>query len=251
MEIHEITRRRAEQLDEVNWGAIPGALAGIAKQGIQQALDPNRDRFGPVAAVGQETQAVNAMTDTIVKNQANAAYQTWQQAIQTKLQQSGQSDVAKLGRNDIENTLKNYVNQRLTPGGQSVDMLSGPPVIKNSIKRTMDTIVANTLANKWKSPETAAAWMRLVKTVRMSINQTDTGQPGQSGTAGPSNTPGGVSLNPATQRIAQSISPYTTSIARLLPSNYNATQISPTNNSSVNAILANLGLLKGYKPGTP
>ena len=245
MEIHEITQRKhkAKQLDEVNFSAIPGALAGIAKQAITGQTT--------TAVPGQERNVAYDVTDDLVKQQANSAYQTWQQAVQAKLQEFGVSDASKLSRREIETTLKNYVEQRLLDGRQSIDTLQGQPAITNSIKQTMQTIVLNTLSNDWKDPKTADAWMRLVKGLRIAQSQ-DVRQMSATGQLpGAAAGGGGISLNPQTQRIAQQIAPYTTQMARLLPTNYNSAQVPPTNNATVNAILANLGLLKGYNPGKP
>jgi len=258
MEIHEITQRKrnrkAKKLDEVNWGALPGALGGIAAQALQQKLNPNQELVGKPIPPGQEKNAAYAATDDLVKQQSASAYQTWQQAMQAKLQEFNVSDASKIGQHEIETTLKNYVEQRLMGGLQGIDSLQAQPIVTTNIKQAMQTIVQNSLANKWKDPKTAEAWARLIRGIRIAQSQ-DVRQLAAAGSGpgarGGNARGGGVTLNSQTQALSQRIAPYTTSIARLLPSNYNSTQISPTSNSSVNAILANLGLLKGYKPGTP
>ena len=240
MKLFEIT----QTVNEVNWGAIPGALGGIAKQAITGQT--------PSAVPGQERNVAYDVTNDLVKKQANAAYQTWQRAVQAKLKEFNLSDASKLPRREIETTLKNYVEQSLLGGFQSIDSLQGQPAVTNSIKQTMQTIVLNTLANDWKDPKTGDAWMRLAKGLRIAqaqdVKQMATvGQNAGAAAAGG----GGITLNPQTQRIAQQIAPYTAQMARLLPSNYNASRVPPTSNATVNAILANLGLLKGYNPGKP
>jgi hypothetical protein len=245
MEIHEITQRKhkSKKLDEVNFGAIPGALAGIAKQAVTGQTTS--------AVPGQEQNVAYKVTDDLVKQQANSAYQTWQQAVRAKLQEFGVSDASKLSRREIETTLKNYVEQRLMAGQQNIDSLKAQPTITNTIRQTMETIVLNTLDNKWQDPTTGDAWMRLVKNLRMSQFQGVKQMTASGQVSGPAAGGGGITLNPQTLRIAQQIAPYTAQMARLLPTNYNSAQVPPTANATVNAILANLGLLKGYNPGKP
>lgn len=245
MEIHEITqlKRKAKKLDEVDLGAAVAGLGSIAAQAITGRAT--------TAVPGQERNVAYNVTDDLMKRQGASAYQTWQQAVQAKLQEFKVSDASELPRREIETTLKNYIEQRLLAGRQSIDTLQGQPAITNSIKQTMQTIVLNTLDNKWKSPNTADAWMRLVKGLRIAQSQdvrqlAATGQIPGAATGG-----GGITLNSQTERLSQLVAPYTASIARVLPSNFNSTQVPPTNNPSVNAILANLGLLKGYNPGKP
>ena len=203
MEIHEITRLKAQKLDE---GPKLQALGGMAKQYIQQKLNPNQDRFGPVAAVGQEKAVAKALTDPVVNQLADQAYQSWQQGVQAKLQQFKKSDASQLGRNEIETMLNNYVDQRLLPGSLTIDSIGGPPVVKNAVKRAMEPIILNTLANKWRDASTANAWMKLIQAIRIVIFQTPTGQPGGIGQIQPQ-TQQATQLTPAAQAHLQVMAP--------------------------------------------
>jgi len=247
MEIHEITRLKSQKLDEVNFSAIPGALGGIVKQAIMSPAATGTDppRVGPMAAIGQEKTAANAVTNDLYAKAAKQADQNWRKGVMTQLA-NFKYNTQNWNRTDIETMLRDYVQNRLLPGQQISD-----PKVDNQIRKiaykTSSLGSLSTPADMKKWDQLAADWPALMTAIR----DAQATQPVAAQNTGVSNAPGSVSLNPATQAIAQTIAPYTTSIARLLPSNYNSTQISPTNNSSVNAILANLGLLKGYKPGTP
>jgi len=264
MEIHEITRLKAQKLDEISLGAIPGAVAGkvkqaagavkqvatgptaqalggIASQYIQQKMNPYGEPSGPTAAVGQERNVAYALTDPLVKQQAAQAYQSWQQGVQAKLQEFGQSDASKLGQREIATMLQTYVDQRLMPSSQTVGNLQGHPAIANSIKKSMDTITLNTLANKWKDPKTADAWMQLVKTIRISQFQTPTG-PAQSRGTGQTQTAQATQLTPQAQAHLQAMAPGIQALQGYWPRGQ-TTKVPATSNQAVNALLSGMGLL--------
>jgi hypothetical protein len=240
MEIHEITRLKAQKLDEVNFSAIPGALGGMVKQAI---MNPGQERVGPVAAVGQEKAVAKALTDPIVKQQAASAYQTWQNGVTAKLKEFNKSDASQLGRNEIETMLKNYVDQRLMPRNQSVDSLGGLPVVKNAIKRAMEPIILNTLANKWRDPSNADAWMKLIKAIRIAAFQSTAGQSvgavtGQSQPQAQQAT----QLTPQAQAHLQAMAPGIQALQGYWPRGQ-TTKVPATSNQAVNAVLSGLGLL--------
>jgi hypothetical protein len=238
MEIHEITRLKPQQLDE---GPTLQALGGIAKQYIQQKINPNQDRFGPVAALGQEKAMAKALTDPLVKQLAAQAYQTWQQAVQAKLQQFKKSDASQLGRNEIETMLNNYVNQRLMPNQISVDDLGGLPVVKNTIKRAMEPIILNTLANKWRDASTADAWMKLSQALRIAAFQIP---PKQNSNTGQTQyqSQQATQLTPVAQAYLQQMGPGIRELQLYWPQGQ-TTKVPATNNQAVNALLAGMGLL--------
>lgn len=245
MEIHEITRLKAQKLDEVNFSAIPGALGGMVKQAI---MNPGQERVGPVAAVGQEKAMAKALTDPIVKQQASASDQTWQNGVTAKLKQFNKSDASQLGRNEIETMLKNYVDQRLMPGKQSVDSLGGLPVVKNAIKRAMEPIILNTLANKWRDPSNADAWMKLIQAIRIAAFQSAAGQSVGAVTGRGAATQiqptaqQATQLTPQAQAHLQVLAPGIKELQKHWPQGQ-TTKVPATSNQAVNALLSGMGLL--------
>jgi hypothetical protein len=226
MKLHEITL----PVNEVNVGAIPGALADIARQAIMR--NPESDRVGPVATPGQEQNMAYALTNDLVKKQGQSANQVWQQAIQAKLEEFGVSDAGQLPRKEIEKTLTDYINRSLL-AGQSVANIQGQPVLLNSIQQTMQTIVLNTMNNQWKDPKTADAWMRLVKGLR--IAQAQDVKQMQSAV-------GNTGADPETQQLQKR---FATQIAAMKSSTQRHNQsIRPTPNRLINAIAGALGLMQ-------
>ena len=231
MKLHEITL----PVTEVNLGAIPGALAGIAKQAIMQNPGQDTPRAGPVAVPGQEQNVAYALTNDLIKKQGQSAYSTWQQAVQAKLGEFGVSDANQLPRREIETTIKNYVEQRLLDG-QSLDSIQSLPALTNSIRQTMQTIVLNTMNNQWKDPKTADAWMRLVKGLRIAQAQ-DVKQMAASG-----QLPSSTGVDAETQQLQRQFAGQIS--AMKAAARNHRQQINPTSNKLINAIAGSLGLVR-------
>ena len=181
-----------------------------------------------------------ALTDPIVKQQAAASDQAWQNGVAAKLKQFNKSDANELGRNEIETMLKNYVDQRLM-GGQTVDSLEGLPVVKNAIKRAMEPIILNTLANKWRDPRNADAWLKLIQAIRIARFQTASRQSVRTGQT-QYQSQQATQLTPAAQAYLQQMGPGIRELQQYWPQGQ-TTKVPATNNQAVNALLAGMGLL--------
>jgi len=129
MKLHEITL----PLNEVNWGAIPGALGGIAKQAM--GIEP------APALPGQERRAGMQLTSPLFQQQAQSMKRTWAAAVQAEMAARGVTDIRKLPPNRLQDIMKSYIEDRLFAGRMRIQDLSAP--LPNMINQVTQSIVNN------------------------------------------------------------------------------------------------------------
>jgi len=237
MEIHEITRLKAQKLDEVNFSAIPRALGGMVKQAI---MTPGQDRrVGPVAAVGQEKTAANAVTSDLYAKAAKQADQAWRKGVMAQLA-NFKYNTQNWNKTDIEAMLRDYVQNRLLPGQQISD-----PNVYNQIRKIADKTSGlgslSTPADMKKWDQLTTEWPTLMTAIRDAQNKTPkAGQP-RRGIA-PIQSQQATQLTPAAQAHLKAMGPGIQALQGYWPQGQ-TTKVPATNNQAVNALLSGLGLL--------
>jgi len=231
MEIHEITRLKPQKLDEINLGAIPGALGSMAKQAITGST--------PGAAVGQEQNVATQLTGNIVAQAATQADQAWRKGVMAQLA-NFKYNTQNWNRTDIEAMLRNYVQNRILRGQQISD-----PNVDNQIRKiaykTSGLGSLSTPADMKKWDQLTTDWPILMTAIRDAQNKTPTaGQP-RRGIA-PIQSQQATQLTPAAQAHLQAMGPGIQALQGYWPQGQ-TTKVPATSNQAVNALLSGLGLL--------
>lgn len=222
MQIAEITRNKKKAVNEVNWGAIGGALAGMAKQSVTGQTTQ--------AVPGQEATVSQQMLQPLQNQQIQAATQAWKSAVAAKMQQQKTTDPNQLGTYQLTSMITDYIDNRLFAGRAQVKSL--PARFKQAIIQDIRGIVLATKVNN----ESAMTQQieNLVKNVQTATTNQVFRQP-----TGTSQT----QLTPAAQVMMQRMAPQIAQLQKSWPQGQNQ-QVMPTNNQAVNALLAGLGLLR-------
>lgn len=226
MQISDITQRKKKPISEVNWGAIGGALAGIAGQAITGNT--------PQAAPGQEAKVAKQLNAPSQNIQIDSVQKTWSKAVAAKMAELGVTDTKLLNTQMLTDLATEYIQNRLFAGQTTIASLA--PRHRNRIQQDINNVVAATQSNNASSLKTA-----LEKTVNdihsATMNRVFSNQYHQPGAASP-----GAQLTPATQVMMQRMAPQIAQLQQRWPAGQNQ-QVAPTNNQAVNALLAGLGLL--------
>lgn len=231
MQISDITRGKKTKVNEVNWGAIGGALTGIASQAVTGKT--------PQAAPGQEAKVAQQIIEPLQKQQINALLQAWAGMVANKMAELKTDDPSQIGAYPLAAMLTDYINNRLFAGRTSVSSLPGR--FKTAAQADIRAIVTGTRTGD--NNLVATHLENLVKNVQAAtVNQVF--------------RPGGTApqLTPAAQAMMQRMAPQIAQLQRQWPAGQNQ-QVMPTNNQAVNALLAGLGLLRTSSspvvPGAP
>ena len=236
MEIHEITRLKAQKLDEVNFSAIPGALGGMVKQAI---MTPGQDRVGPVAAVGQEKAVASQLTSDLYAKAAKQADQNWRKGVMTQLA-NFKYNTQNWNRTDIETMLRDYVQNRLLQGRQISD-----PKVDNQIRKIayktsgLGSLSTPTDMKKWD--QLSADWPTLMTAIRDArATQPVTGR--GAATQIQTTAQQATQLTPQAQAHLQTLAPGIKSLQQVWPAGQ-TTRVPATSNQAINALLSGMGLL--------
>lgn len=225
MKLHEITL----PLNEVNLGAIPGAIGGM----IKQAVTGNT----PQALPGQERRAGMQLTTPLFQQQAQSMKRTWAAAVQAEMAARGVTDIRKLPPNRLQDIMKGYIEDRLFAGRMRIQDLSAP--LPNMINQVTQSIVNNSA--DLSDPALNKSFEDLAKYVQNAM-ASDVFSRGKRGVPGVP-APGGTSsasdpeIQQLQQRFAREISMMQSAGRR-----YNQA-IRPTPNKLINAVAGGLGLL--------
>jgi len=231
----------SQKLDEVNFSAIPGALGGIVKQAIMSPAATGTDppRVGPVAAIGQEKTAANAITNDLYAKAAKQADQAWRKGVMAQLA-NFKYNTQNWNKTDIEDMLRNYVQNRILRGQQISD-----PNVYNQIRKIADKTSGlgslSTPADMKKWDQLTTEWPTLMTAIRDAQNKTPkAGQP-RRGIA-PIQSQQATQLTPAAQAHLQAMGPGIQALQGYWPQGQ-TTRVPATSNQAVNALLSGLGLL--------
>lgn len=225
MKLFEIT----QPVNEVNWGAIPGALGGIAKQAM--GIEP-----APVPP-GQERRAGMQLTTPLTNQQADSMKKTWAAAVQAEMAARGITDIRKLPPTRLQDIMKTYIENRLFAGRMRVSDLSAP--LPNLINQATQRIINN--SGDLSDPTLDKSFEDLAKYIQNAM-ASDVFTRGKRGVPGMP-APGGVAgaSDPEIQQIQQQ---FAREIALMQSAGRRYNQpIQPTRNKLINAIADGLGLL--------
>lgn len=233
MQISDITRGKKKPISEVNWGAIGGALTGIANQAITGKT--------PQATPGQEQTVAKQILQPLQNQQIDAVVRGWNNMVAAKMAQQGFTDPNQLGVYMLNQMLTSYIENRLFAGRQQIARLS--PKYKTAITQDMRGII---LASKTNNTEDLREMLgNLVKNVQAATMAQTYSSAGTQATG---------QLTPAAQIMMQRMSPQIAQLQKSWPPGQNQ-QVLPTTNQAVNALLAGLGLLRTSNapvvPGAP
>lgn len=225
MKLHEITL----PLNEVNLGAIPGAIGGM----IKQAVTGNT----PQALPGQERRAGMQLTTPLFQQQAQSMKRTWAAAVQAEMAARGVTDIRKLPSNRLQDIMKSYIEDRLFAGRMRIQDLSAP--LPNMINQVTQSIVNNSA--DLSDPALNKSFEDLAKYVQnaMASDVFSRGKRGAPGVPAPGGT-SGVS-DPEIQQLQQQFA-REISMMQSAGRRYNQA-IRPTPNKLINAVAGGLGLL--------
>jgi restriction endonuclease Mrr len=219
MQISDITQSKKKPISEVNWGAIGGALAGIAGQAITGKT--------PQAASGQEAKVAQQLLQPLQPKQLEAAMAAWASIVASKMAQMKVDSPSKLSSFALTSMLTDYINTRLFAGRDAVNNL--PKRNKAALQADIRGIVSGT---KTEDNNLVAHHLEsLVQNVQAAT---------VSQVYNPSRSP---QLTPASQVMMQRMAPQIAQLQQQWPAGQNQ-QVAPTNNQAVNALLAGLGLLR-------
>ena len=139
MEIADITKkpRKKKKVNEVNWGAIGGALGGIARQAITGNT--------PGAAPGQEAAMAKQLVQPLTNQQADATRKAWQQAVSAEMAQRGLTDPSGIPTADLKRILDNFVTARLFGNRFDIKMLGGRH--RSRIENDIQNVITQTQRN--------------------------------------------------------------------------------------------------------
>jgi hypothetical protein len=220
MEISEITQGKKKKINEVNWGAIGGALAGIAKQSVTGQT--------PRAAPGQEAKVAKQLVQPITALQKESVKKTWQQMVSAEMARRKITDPQNIPAADLKRILSGYVTTYLLNNRIDVNALSGRH--QNRVDQDLNQIVTQTQAN-----DANALGQSLEKLVS-DIQSATMNQAFSAGSRRPQ-------LTPQATVMMQRMAPQIAMLQQSWPQGMTQ-MVSPTDNQAVNALLAGLGLLK-------
>ena len=220
MKLFEIT----QTVNEVNWGAIPGALGGIAKQAM--GIEP------APALPGQERRAAKQLAAPLTKQQAESMKKTWAAAVQAEMAARNVNDIRLLPANRLRQIMTSYIENRLFNGRMQIADLSAP--LPNMINQVTQSIINNSA--DLSDPSLDQSFQELAKYIQNAM-ASDVFTRGQRGVAG------GVAgaSDPEIQQIQQQFAREIQTM-QSLGRRYNQ-PIRPTQNKLINAIAGGLGLL--------
>ena len=220
MKLFEIT----QTVNEVNWGAIPGALGGIAKQamGIEHAP----------ALPGQERRAAKQLAAPLTKQQADSMKKTWAAAVQAEMAARNVNDIRLLPANRLRQIMTSYIENRLFNGRMRIADLNSP--FPTRINQVTQSLINNSA--DLSDPSLDQSFQELAKYIQNAM-ASDVFTRGQRGVAG------GVAgaSDPEIQQIQQQFAREIQTM-QSLGRRYNQ-PIRPTQNKLINAIADGLGLL--------
>ena len=220
MKLFEIT----QPVNEVNWGAIPGALGGIAKQAM--GIEP------APALPGQERRAAKQLAAPLTKQQADSMKKTWAAAVQAEMAARNVNDIRLLPANRLRQIMTSYIENRLFNGRMRIADLNSP--FPTRINQVTQSIINNSA--DLSDPSLDQSFQELAKYIQNAM-ASDVFTRGQRGVAG------GVAgaSDPEIQQIQQQFAREIQTM-QSLGRRYNQ-PIRPTQNKLINAIADGLGLL--------
>ena len=220
MKLYEIT----QTVNEVNWGAIPGALGGIAKQAM--GIEP------APALPGQERRAAKQLAAPLTKQQADSMKKTWAAAVQAEMAARNVNDIRLLPANRLRQIMTSYIENRLFNGRMRIADLNSP--FPTRINQVTQSIINNSA--DLSDPSLDQSFQELAKYIQNAM-ASDVFTRGQRGVAG------GVAgaSDPEIQQIQQQFAREIQTM-QSLGRRYNQ-PIRPTQNKLINAIADGLGLL--------
>ena len=221
MKLFEIT----QPVNEVNWGAIPGALGGIAKQAM--GIEP------APALPGQERRAGMQLTTPLTNQQADSMKKTWAAAVQAEMAARNVNDIRLLPANRLRQIMTSYIENTLFAGRMRIADLSAP--LPNMINQVTQSIINNSA--DLSDPSLDQSFQELAKYIQNAI-ASNVFTRGQRGVAG---APAAGASDPEIQQIQQQFAREIQTM-QSLGRRYNQ-PIRPTQNKLINAIADGLGLL--------
>lgn len=225
MKLFEIT----QPVNEVNWGAIPGALGGIAKQAMGIEPDP--------ALPGQERRAAKQLVAPLTKQQADSMKKTWAAAVQAEMAARNVNDIRLLPANRLRQIMTSYIEDRLFAGRMRIADLNSP--FPTRINQVTQSIINNSA--DLSDPSLDQSFQELAKYIQNAM-ASDVFTRGKRGVPGMP-APGGTAdaSDPEIQQIQQQ---FAREIALMQSAGRRYNQpIQPTRNKLINAIADGLGLL--------
>ena len=223
MKLFEIT----QPVNEVNWGAIPGALGGIAKQAM--GIEP------APALPGQERRAGMQLTTPLTNQQADSMKKTWAAAVQAEMAARKVNDIRLLPPDRLRQIMTSYIENTLFYGRMQIADLSAP--LPNMINQVTQSIINNSA--DLSDPSLDQSFQELAKYIQNAM-ASDVFTRGQRGVAG-APAAGSVAGDPEIQQIQQQFAREIQTM-QSLGRRYNQ-PIRPTQNKLINAIADGLGLL--------
>lgn len=225
MKLFEIT----QPVNEVNWGAIPGALGGIAKQAM--GIEP------AAALPGQERRAAKQLAAPLTKQQADSMKKTWAAAVQAEMAARNVNDIRLLPANRLRQIMTSYIENTLFAGRMRITDLNSP--FPTRINQVTQSIINNSA--DLSDPSLDQSFQELAKYIQNAM-ASDVFTRGRRGVAG-APAAGGVAgaSDPEIQQIQQQFAREIQTM-QSLGRRYNQ-PIRPTQNKLINAIAGGLGLL--------
>lgn len=225
MKLFEIT----QPVNEVNWGAIPGALGGIAKQAM--GIEP------AAALPGQERRAAKQLAAPLTKQQADSMKKTWAAAVQAEMAARNVNDIRLLPANRLRQIMTSYIENTLFAGRMRIADLNSP--FPTRINQVTQSIINNSA--DLSDPSLDQSFQELAKYIQNAM-ASDVFTRSQRGVAG-APAAGGVAGagDPEIQQIQQQFAREIQTM-QSLGRRYNQ-PIRPTQNKLINAIADGLGLL--------
>ena len=225
MKLFEIT----QPVNEVNWGAIPGALGGIAKQAM--GIEP------APALPGQERRAAKQLAAPLTKQQADSMKKTWAAAVQAEMAARNVNDIRLLPANRLRQIMTSYIENTLFAGRMRIADLNSP--FPTRINQVTQSIINNSA--DLSDPSLDRSFQELAKYIQNAM-ASDVFTRGQRGVPG-APAPGGVAgaSDPEIQQIQQQFAREIQTMQSL--GRRYSQPIRPTQNKLINAIAGGLGLL--------
>lgn len=225
MKLFEIT----QPVNEVNWGAIPGALGGIAKQAM--GIEP------APALPGQERRAAKQLAAPLTKQQADSMKKTWAAAVQAEMAARNVNDIRLLPANRLRQIMTSYIENTLFAGRMRITDLNSP--FPTRINQVTQSIINNSA--DLSDPSLDQSFQELAKYIQNAM-ASDVFTRGRRGVPG-APAPGGVAgaSDPEIQQIQQQFAREIQTMQSL--GRRYSQPIRPTQNKLINAIAGGLGLL--------
>lgn len=225
MKLFEIT----QPVNEVNWGAIPGALGGIAKQAM--GIEP------AAALPGQERRAAKQLAAPLTKQQADSMKKTWAAAVQAEMAARNVNDIRLLPANRLRQIMTSYIENTLFAGRMRITDLNSP--FPTRINQVTQSIINNSA--DLSDPSLDQSFQELAKYIQNAM-ASDVFTRGRRGVAG-APAAGGVAGagDPEIQQIQQQFAREIQTMQSL--GRRYSQPIRPTQNKLINAIAGGLGLL--------